>query len=401
MSFAASRWHASGCEFAKAALDAVFPGNTIDPRAKVGALSLSQQQMVEIARAASHPATRLLILDEPTSSLGSRQAEQLRAYMRRARGEGISFIFISHRLQRIPRPRRPHHGHAQRPGRLDGGDQRDRSRRSDGAAWAAGRRRPQPRARRCPSSDREALVRLRDLREGSLRGVSLAVGRGEIVGLAGLEGSGQRQVLRSVFAGSHRGAGEVTVDGKVAFVSGDRTVEGIFPLWSIDENIAASSFARLARWGLISLQRVRDLAAAWIDRLKVHAASGSVGITALSGGNQQKVVIARALAAEAGVILLDDPTRGVDMGTKADLYRLFRNLADEGRAVLWYSTDDLEFGAVRSHAGAARGRGGGGAHPRPDLGGAPGRGIVPPGSTTPAERPARSRPPSAPGAAKP
>ena len=92
-----------------------------------------------------------------------------------------------------------------------------------------------------PRAGREALVRLRDLREGDLRGVSLEIGRGEIVGLAGLEGSGQRQVLRSVFAGTHRGAGDVTVDGKVAFVSGDRAVEGIFALWSIEENIAVSS----------------------------------------------------------------------------------------------------------------------------------------------------------------
>jgi ribose transport system ATP-binding protein len=336
------RWQARGCEFARAALDEVFPGNSIDPHAKVETLSLSQQQMVEIARATSHPATKLLIFDEPTSSLGARQAEQLRAYMRQRRGEGISFIFISHRLRETlevaDRITVMRNGRVAWTGATSGiGDV--------GLMELLGGRHVDATLPRAPTPavGREALVRVRDLREGGLRGVSLEVGRGEIVGLAGLEGSGQRRVLRSVFAGTHRGAGDVTVDGKVAFVSGNRAVEGIFALWSVDENIAVSSLRRLTRHGLLSLRRVREFAAAWIERLKIYVASGSANITALSGGNQQKVVIARALAADASVIVLDDPTRGVDMATKADLYRLFRSLADAGRAVLWYSTDDAEF----------------------------------------------------------
>ena len=131
--------------------------------------------------------------------------------------------------------------------------------------------------------------------------------------------------------------------GRVAFVSGDRAAEGIFPIWSIDENIAVSSLRRLARWGLISAARVSELTSGWFAKLKIRAESGRAPVSSLSGGNQQKVVIARALAAEADVILLDDPTRGVDLGTKADLYQLFRELAAEGRTIIWYSTDDTEF----------------------------------------------------------
>jgi ribose transport system ATP-binding protein len=349
------RWQARGCAFARAALDEVFPGNSIDPRAKVETLSLSQQQMVEIARATSHPATKLLIFDEPTSSLGARQAEQLRAYMRQRRGEGISFIFISHRLRETlevaDRIMVMRNGRVAWTGVTSGiGDAGLMELLGGRHVDAALRREPTPQARG------ESLVRVHDLREGGLRGVSLEVGRGEIVGLAGLEGSGQRRVLRSVFAGTRRGAGDVTVNGKVAFVSGNRAVEGIFALWSIDENIAVSSLRRLTRRGLIALQRVREFAALWIERLKIHAASGSANITSLSGGNQQKVVIARALAADASVIVLDDPTRGVDMGTKADLYRLFRSLADEGRAVLWYSTDDAEFAECDRTIGWSRHR---------------------------------------------
>ena len=332
------RWKALAIDFAREALADVFPGNGIDPRAKVGALSLSQRQMVEIARSAGHPATRLLILDEPTSSLGSREAEQLRAFIKRRRTEGVSFVFISHRLhESLDVADRMT---VMRNGRVAWtGDRRSIS-HGDLVELLGGRETDEAAREAAPASERAPVVRVTDLRASALRGVSLAAARGEILGLAGLEGSGQREVLRAVFEGT---SGEVAVDGRVAFVSGDRAAEGIFPLWSIDENIAASSFGRLARRGLISRERFAALTSGWFQRLRIQAPSGAAPVTALSGGNQQKAVIARALAAEADVLLLDDPTRGVDLGTKADLYRLFRNLAAEGRTILWYSTDNSEF----------------------------------------------------------
>jgi ribose transport system ATP-binding protein len=189
----------------------------------------------------------------------------------------------------------------------------------------------------------EAVLSLTNVQNLSLRGVSLRVRRGEIVGLAGLEGSGQRQVLRSVFSGNSGGSGSIQVAGEPAFVSGDRGTEGIFPLWSIDDNIAISALKRLSRWGFVSLEHMREVTSGWFQRLNVKAADGSDVVTSLSGGNQQKVVIARALAKNADLILLDDPTRGVDIGTKRDLYKLFRIFANEGRAILWYSTDETEF----------------------------------------------------------
>ena len=334
-------WRSKAVKLAAAALAEVFPGNRIDPRAKISTLSLSQQQMVEIASAASHPAARLLILDEPTSSLGSHEAEQLRNYMKRRREEGLSFIFISHRLRetldladRIVVMR---NGSVPWSGAANTIDQVELLQLLGGSAGesvltpSGGER------------DARVLVRLDNVHDRVLKGFSLQVSRGEIVGLAGLEGSGQRQVLRSIFGRRRPQAGTLSVQGKVAFVSGDRVAEGIFPLWSIDDNIAISSLRHLSRWGLVSARRMRDVTAGWFRRLQVQARSGATPITALSGGNQQKVVIARALAAEADIVLFDDPTRGVDLGTKAELYRLFRGLADEGRAVLWYSTDDVEF----------------------------------------------------------
>lgn len=335
------RWKRLAIDLTRAALDDVFPKNGIDPRAKVGALSLSQQQMVEIARAASHPAAKLVILDEPTSSLGSREAVQLREYIKRRRSEGISFIFISHRLQesldvadrvvvmrngKIAWKGDTHSiSHAELV-ELLGGKQAEPT-AGQGARDAAG----------------EVVVEVADLRDGVLRGINMKALRGEVVGLAGLEGGGQRQVLRSVFEGARRSSGGIAVRGRVAFVSGDRALEGVFPLWSINDNIAVSSFARLTRYGLISGARLRALALGWFDRLNIQAPSGAAPVVSLSGGNQQKAVIARALAADADVILLDDPTRGVDLGTKADLYKLTRELTGQGRTILWYSSDDTEF----------------------------------------------------------
>ena len=332
------RWKRLAIDLARTALEEVFPGNRIDPRAKVGALSLSQQQMVEIARAASHPAVRLLILDEPTSSLGSREAAQLRDYIKRRRSEGVSFVFISHRLQeslevadRIV---------VMRNGKIVWTGDTSSISQTHLIELLGGKQAEAASKQVTGAGGGDKLVEVSDLRAGILRGVSFSAARGEIVGLAGLEGGGQRQVLRSMFETS-RSAGEGTVvRGRVAFVSGDRAAEGIFPIWSIDENIAVSSLRRLARWGLISAARVSELTSGWFTKLKIRAESGRAPVSSLSGGNQQKVVIARALAAEADVILLDDPTRGVDLGTKADLYQLFRELAAEGRTIIWYSTDD-------------------------------------------------------------
>ncbi len=334
-------WRLRARNFAKAALDDLFPDNRLDPRAKVGSLSLSEQQMVEIARAASHPGTKLLILDEPTSSLGSHQGDQLRTYVRRRREDGLAFIFISHRLadtldlaDRIIVMR---NGAVASSGATEGIDQRELLRLLGGAAVhnaagaAAGREGSQP------------LIRIENAAIPSLRGLTLQVARGEIVGLAGLEGGGQRELLRAIFDPRANNVRGVRVAGTTAFVSGDRVNEGIFPLWSIEDNIAISSLNYFSRFGLVSLRRMREVSAGWFERLQVRAPNAAALITSLSGGNQQKVVIARALAARADIVLLDDPTRGVDVGTKAELYGLFRNFAAEGCAVLWYSTDDAEF----------------------------------------------------------
>ena len=336
-------WRRRAAGFARRALDEVFPGNSISASAKVSDLSVSQRQMVEIARAVSDPALRLLILDEPTSSLGARETAQLKDYVHRRRDEGVSFVFISHRLREVldltDRMVVMQNGRVAWAGETGALEEGELVQLMGGALAEefATAEDVAPRAGDLP------LVDVRLLRDSELDGVSLTLRRGEIVGLAGLEGSGQRRLLRRIFGSRRRRTGGIDVRGSVAFVSGDRALEGIFRLWSIAKNITLTSLGRVARLGVISASRERALARRWFDDLGVKASSPAVPILSLSGGNQQKVVIARALASEADVVLLDDPTRGVDLGTKAELYRSFRALADQGRGILWYSTDDAEF----------------------------------------------------------
>ncbi len=338
-----ARWKKTAKGFARTALDEVFPGSGIDPNAKVAALSLSQQQMVEIARAVSHPGCRLVILDEPTSSLGSREAEQLREFMRRRRREGLSFIFISHRLHEtldlVDRIVVMRNGRVAWAGASAGIDaaaliEMLGGRHSEGARHAQDSQVTQL---------SPLAVEVADFSQGVVKSASTQIRRGEIVGFAGLEGNGQRQVLKAIFDARSRDGGSITVHGSVAYISGDRAHEGLFPLWSIDENLAISSLSQLTKRFFLSLSELHQLADRWFAKLKIRAESGTDSIGSLSGGNQQKAIIGRALASKPDIILLDDPTRGVDLGTKSELYQVFHELAAQGCCIIWYSTDDAEF----------------------------------------------------------
>jgi len=159
--------------------------------------------------------------------------------------------------------------------------------------------------------------------------------------LAGLAGQGQTEMLLRIFDGSR---GDTTVDGSVAVVAGDRHTDGIFPLWSITKNVSIASLRQLLRRALVDEQAEAAMGIAWRERLEIHTPDVRQPILSLSGGNQQKALFARALGSEARIILMDDPMRGVDVGTKGEVYRLIREEAASGRTFLWYTTetDELE-----------------------------------------------------------
>jgi ribose transport system ATP-binding protein len=168
-------------------------------------------------------------------------------------------------------------------------------------------------------------------------GRRLSVWPGEIVGLAGLAGHGQTAALVSIFEAA--GGRSAAVAGSVAFVAGDRQTDGVFPLWSIAENLVVTSARRLARLGVTDPAGEARLADDWKGRIGIRTGNMADPILSLSGGNQQKVLFARALAAEADIVLMDDPMRGVDIGTKQEVYAIVKAEADRGRSFVWYTTE--------------------------------------------------------------
>jgi ribose transport system ATP-binding protein len=332
------RWREGYRLRARAALEAVFPEPGIDVDARVGHLTIGERQMVEIARAVATPGVRLIVLDEPTSSLGQERSRQLRTFMHARRAEGLSFIFISHKLHEVidiatevvvlRNGRMAWTGAAREAsiGRLVelmGGDAGVIHHHGTAKALGAG----------------EVVVRVGGgFAEALERPVEIR--RGEIVGLAGLEGCGQKELLQAVFAGGR--GGDVVRLGEASFIAGDRRKEGVFPLGTVLFNIGIGRIARRGMLRLVSAGREAQAAMPHAEALQLDTGRFGSNILELSGGNQQKALVARALATGTPVILLDDPTRGVDIATKQDFYRLCNAAAQEGHTLIWHSTEDAE-----------------------------------------------------------
>ena len=333
---------------ATAALESVFPGCDISPRAETGTLSLAERQMVEIAVAASQPDLSVLILDEPTSALPAERADQLHEYLRERKAQGVLIIYVTHKLDDIL-------GIADRlvvlrDGRIHWeGDPGQITR--DELLVTLGARVTEPEAAPPGTLPEEpgtplggaALLTSRRPHPSAARGVELRIDPGEVVGFAGLEGAGQRPLLREIYATAGRRRSAFATRGGVAYVSGDRKREGLFALWSVAENLIISSLPRLASFGFVRNRAAARTVDEWYDALHVVASGPEAPITALSGGNQQKIIIARGFASGASLVLLDDPTRGVNIETKAEFYRLLGALRAEGRSAILYSTEDREF----------------------------------------------------------
>jgi ribose transport system ATP-binding protein len=334
-------WRRQYRERARAALEAVFPNSGIDVDRQVGRLPIGGRQMVEIARALTAPGARLVVLDEPTSSLGLERSRQLRAHLHARAAEGTAFIFISHKLHEIVDVAT--RVAVMRNGRLvwEGDPETASVPRLVGLMGGGADPSAERRAGAARGEPGEVLVRLAGPVAAELGG-EIALRAGEIVGLAGLEGGGQRETLHRVFAPAES-RGTVLRQGRASFVSGDRQREGVFPLWNVLANISIERIARL--WSAMPIGRGEEETHARpaAEQLRLDPGRFRSGILDLSGGNQQKALVARALASDAPVILLDDPTRGVDVGAKQDFYATIADLARQGRLVMWYSTEDLEF----------------------------------------------------------
>lgn len=338
-----TRWRKLARQYAREALDEIFPGHGIAPDRKVVTLSIAQQQMVEIARAFSDPDLKLLILDEPTSSLPSEQTQQLQDYIRKRQKTGVAFIYISHRLREIislaDRVFIMQNGKEKWQGQAHETSEEDLIQKmSDREIVAAA-----DEAQVKPEKNKDISVTLRNYSSTHLHDISLDMYGGEIVGIAGLEGNGQFELLHELFERRAGRKSGVCVSGSMTYVAGDRKKEGIFPLWSVANNMVISKLAAERLFQVLKGERLDGWVQDWSEKLKVKTAGPAEKITSLSGGNQQKVLIARALLADSDIILLDDPTRGVDIATKQQLYVALREAAQKGKLIIWRTTDDAEF----------------------------------------------------------
>jgi ribose transport system ATP-binding protein len=326
-------------------------GANFSADAPVSALSLAQQQLVEIAKALSFKA-RLVILDEPTSSLPVTETERLLSVIRVLKTEGISIIFISHRLHEIERI--ADRVIVLRDGALAGILQRDEITHDRLVKLMIGRT-LKARSNDDARTPGDVVLSARGIRTSAYpeKQVDLDLRRGELLGLAGLVGSGRTEFARVLFGIDKSHGGEVRMEGKrfhaasardavkagIFLVPEDRKATGILLDLSIAQNISLPNLREHASYFLVSGDEEAKTAKAQISSLNIRAPSSGTRAGTLSGGNQQKVVLGKWLAMNPKVIILDEPTRGIDIGAKAEIYRLMQNLAQSGVAVLMISSD--------------------------------------------------------------
>ncbi len=326
----------------------------IDPRQRVRDLPLSRRQMVEIAKALGHR-PRLLILDEATSALTADDVERVVVLLHRLRAEGMAILYISHRMHEIRKLADTCSVYAN--GRHVETFAHGTRSEAEIVRMMIGRELSQMFPPR-PAPPPEAAAPVLEARalawEDRLRGVSLSVAPGEIVGLGGLDGQGQREFLLALFGCLSGLAGEIRIDGtpasfrgpsdamaepaRLALIPEDRKTEGLMLPMTVAENLTAATLRAWCRGPFLNGVQERGAVEEIVRRMQIKAVV-DLPVSTLSGGNQQKVAIGKWLLAAPRVLLLCDPTRGIDVGTKQEIYRLLRELAASGTAVLLYTTD--------------------------------------------------------------
>jgi len=336
-----ANWRGKAVDLISQKLSEIFPGHKIDCSSTIDELSIAERQMVEISINFTAPsiAPKLVILDEPTSSLDAGIAAQLMAYVRRFVGIGGSVILISHMLGEILST--SDRIVVMKDGKVVASRAaKDFTNRSlVEAMGSVEREKSARRAAKTDSSGKPVLAstkRANDIKP-------FQAFKGEVIGLAGLAGHGQTKMLLDLYY-ARRPNWLPARNCEIAFVAGDRSLNGTFPLWSILHNLTIGSLDRLSSMKLVDESREDTLGAQWKDKIQIRTPDMGNRILSLSGGNQQKVLFARALATSANAILMDDPMRGVDVGTKQEVYEILRHEAENGRTFVWYSTemDEIE-----------------------------------------------------------
>jgi ABC-type sugar transport system ATPase subunit len=317
---------------------------------RLGTLRTSEQQLVEIARALSLN-TRVLIMDEPTAALSQREVERLFTVVAELRQHGVAMMFVGHRMDEI--------FHIAdriavlRDGRLVGVESKHELGRAAAISMMVGREVSDlyPERRETPGA---LVLETRGLtRDGAFSNINLKLHAGEVVGLGGLVGSGRTEIARVLFGIDQPDAGEIRMDGKsvhfasardamtarIAYVSEDRMGQSLVMDFAILDNAVLPVLDKAARFGLYGNDRAIGLVADWLKRMKLRFAGYDQPVKELSGGNQQKVALAKWLRTEPRVLILDEPTQGIDVGTKAEVHAMIADLAAQGMAILLISSE--------------------------------------------------------------
>ncbi|KPC50779.1 sugar ABC transporter ATP-binding protein [Amantichitinum ursilacus] len=327
-----------------------------DVRLPLHLCNTATQQMVAIARAVSQHA-QLVIMDEPTSSLDEQEVETLFRVIRQLKADGVSVIFVSHRLDEL-------YAVCDRVTVMRDGQTVAEKAMSDMdklqlVTTMLGRELASTVARAAsdsaaPETARQATLQLDHLKSGlRVNEASFAVHPGEIVGLAGLLGAGRTETARCVFGANKVDGGQMKLKGQsvswqspadaiahgVAYLSEDRKIEGIIPEMSVAENLTLVLLPKLVKLGVVNRQAQQEIVQKFISRLQIKTSGPQQKIRELSGGNQQKVLLARWLCSKIDLLMLDEPTRGIDVGAKAEILNLIRELADDGLAVLMIASE--------------------------------------------------------------
>ena len=342
------RWRAR-FQRARSLLDRV--GAEIDPAADVRELSMPEQQLVEIARALGADA-RIVIMDEPTASLSDKEVDRLFRVIREMKDHDVGIVYISHRLEELPQI--ADRVTALRDGAVVGTRPMRDVQRSELIRMMVGRELSAvfPKTDVLPG---ETVFELRDVAcaAAGVRPVSFQVRAGEILGLAGLVGTGRTELARVLFGLTPADAGTILLRGRpvtiespargveqgVAYVPEDRRRHGVVPEMSVAANTTLATLHAVSRLGLLDSARERRVATDFVSRLAVKTPTIDAPVANLSGGNQQKVALARWLATKPSVLILDEPTQGVDVGAKAEIHRLMSELAASGLAIVMISSE--------------------------------------------------------------
>jgi ribose transport system ATP-binding protein len=325
-------------------------GVDIDPHVRLARLSVAQAQMVEIAKALSLNA-RLVIMDEPSATLGGRDLEYLFDVIRALKKQGVGVVYISHRIAEVFEI--ADRVTVFKDGRTVGTYNVAEIDRPALVRLMIGRTLTEAFPPRTSSPGEEVLRAERVTCDGRLRDVSLTVRRGEIVGIAGLVGAGRTEFAEAMFGARPVQGGEVWIRGKkvsvrnprqavshgMGFLTEDRNEGGLVLNLAVRENVALPSLARRQRWGFIDHAAERSAVSAIVQELTIRTPSLGQDVENLSGGNRQKVVLAKWLISEPDLLIFDEPTRGIDVGAKSEIWGLMRTLAERGKAILMISSE--------------------------------------------------------------